>query len=306
MIPERKLRERVVVLKQQLAIYEEILNNNEDAGFERPLGQTSYTDEEIEFLKKNKDMDMKELILAFNALFGTDYSEDSRELYNFMDRQGIIYVDRRNPDTTNQIRREKLGTQGHDRIKFVRAYQNLEIKELKELFNKKFGTNFNDGYFHNIKSRIRNNKVAKSGRISMAKVDNKEEKVKLMKELIQKGLSLREISKKIGVSNITIGNWKKEYLPESVKSYKVRRKYTHDYPKFNTREEFIAVLKKYYLGTKEEKDEITKIYNNKSWQIISNSVRKTRNKFNIQPDEVGLTNFPKDVREYNNVQYLKI
>jgi hypothetical protein len=56
----------------------------------RPLGSYKYSNEEINFLKANKETPMKELIKKFNEKFNKNFNSDTRALYNMMQRQNII------------------------------------------------------------------------------------------------------------------------------------------------------------------------------------------------------------------------
>lgn len=95
MMSEKQLREKVNYLKRELAIYEEILNTKKDGSMGRPKGSVKYTDEQVAFLRKNKDVLMKELILMFNLEFKTNYPPQTRALYNFMCREGILEYEER-------------------------------------------------------------------------------------------------------------------------------------------------------------------------------------------------------------------
>ena len=92
---EKQLREKVNHLKRELAICEEILNTKRDGSMGRPKGSILYTEEQVKFLKEHKDMPMKNLILLFNLQFKKNYSQNTRALYNFMCREGIIEYEKR-------------------------------------------------------------------------------------------------------------------------------------------------------------------------------------------------------------------
>ena len=92
MISEGQLKRIIRELELKLESYREILETKKDAGFGRPVGSIKYTEEQIKFLEDNKDNPMPLLILEFNERFGTKFKPDSRALYNFMMRQGIIEV----------------------------------------------------------------------------------------------------------------------------------------------------------------------------------------------------------------------
>ena len=78
------------MLKKELEILEEILNGDRKSNIGRPCGTFKYSDAQHKFLKENKDKDQKELIGMFNEKFKTQFSLESRALYNFMIRSGII------------------------------------------------------------------------------------------------------------------------------------------------------------------------------------------------------------------------
>ena len=86
---EKQLKERINRLKDEIRILESVLARE---GFGRPKGSIKYSPEKINFLTENKDKHMREITLLFNEKFKTDYPEDTRALYNFMERQGIIQV----------------------------------------------------------------------------------------------------------------------------------------------------------------------------------------------------------------------
>lgn len=91
---EKQIKERINKLQFEIRILEKVLGTERE-GFGRPKGSLKYTPEQIDFLEKNKDIPMEELIEMFNEKFGTGYPIDSRALYNFMDRQGIILPQRK-------------------------------------------------------------------------------------------------------------------------------------------------------------------------------------------------------------------
>lgn len=86
---KKAIKERIYILKTEIRILDEVLNQ-EVSGFGRPRGSLKYTDEQITFLKLNKNQKNTDLIKMFNEKFNTNYKSDSRSLYNFMERQGII------------------------------------------------------------------------------------------------------------------------------------------------------------------------------------------------------------------------
>ncbi len=89
MMSERQIKERIFMLASELRILEEVLNCKVSDKMGRPLGSYKYSDEQIKFLTERKNMQMKELIKEFNKKFETSFSDDSRALYNFMERSGI-------------------------------------------------------------------------------------------------------------------------------------------------------------------------------------------------------------------------
>jgi hypothetical protein len=86
---EKQVKERISELKKEISILEGVLNNKRE-GFGRPKGSLKYSKEEELFLKENKYKPMKEIVVMFNKKFGKSYKKDTRALYNFMSRQGII------------------------------------------------------------------------------------------------------------------------------------------------------------------------------------------------------------------------
>lgn len=90
MMNERQIRERIYRLKEEVRILKEVLNTGGDSKFGRPIGSYKYPDEQSDFLRKNRDAPMNELIKMFNEKFNTNFASNSRTLYNFMQRSGII------------------------------------------------------------------------------------------------------------------------------------------------------------------------------------------------------------------------
>ena len=90
MMSEKQIKERIIQLKKEIEIFEQVLNTKRE-GFGRPKGSIKYTIEQENFLKENKDIPMKELIKLYNEKFKTNLKKDTRALYNFMERQGIIF-----------------------------------------------------------------------------------------------------------------------------------------------------------------------------------------------------------------------
>lgn len=87
MMNKRQLVEKINQLKKELLIYEEILNTPPD-GFGRPRG-TTYTQEQLAFLKANASLKDSEIITNYNNKFGTNIQKTSRQLYNLMQREGL-------------------------------------------------------------------------------------------------------------------------------------------------------------------------------------------------------------------------
>jgi len=90
MMSEKQLRERIYLLEKEIRFIDEILNVNNPDDMGRPKGSIKYTPEQVKFLIENKQMHMKNLIPFYNRTFGTDLKPDSRALYNFMCREGIL------------------------------------------------------------------------------------------------------------------------------------------------------------------------------------------------------------------------
>lgn len=89
MMSEKQVKERIYKLKEELRILEEVLETKRE-GFGRPKGSLKFSSEQIKFLHDYREEDMKKLVKLFNAKFGTNYPINSRALYNFMERTGII------------------------------------------------------------------------------------------------------------------------------------------------------------------------------------------------------------------------
>lgn len=99
----------------------------------RPLGSIEYTKEQIDFLEKNKDSNMDRLRMNFNDEFGTKIPKGSRQLYNILDRQGMIKpVKRKYP--TNQ---KELTSEPRKQGKQVSKEEKEQlIKDTIELYKK--------------------------------------------------------------------------------------------------------------------------------------------------------------------------
>ncbi len=91
MLNEKQIKERIYELKKEIGILYYIINGNNDNNLGRPRGSIQYTQEQMNFLKEceQNNLDDKEIINLFNLKFGTDFKEDSRALYNLMNREGI-------------------------------------------------------------------------------------------------------------------------------------------------------------------------------------------------------------------------
>jgi hypothetical protein len=86
---EKQIKERINELKRNIQILEEVMNSKRE-GIGRPKGSLKYTIEQENFLRENKDVPMKKLVNMFNKKFNTNYSIETRALYNFMDREGFL------------------------------------------------------------------------------------------------------------------------------------------------------------------------------------------------------------------------
>ena len=58
----------------------------------RPLGSTKYSEEQDSFLREciKEKIPYRKITQEFNKQFGTNVKADSRQLYNYMERNGII------------------------------------------------------------------------------------------------------------------------------------------------------------------------------------------------------------------------
>lgn len=89
-----QIERRISNLKREIEVLELILApTNPKMG--RPKGSLKYTPEQIKFIKENKDIPMKELVMKFNGKFKTNYTPYTRAIYNFMLRKGIMEIGRR-------------------------------------------------------------------------------------------------------------------------------------------------------------------------------------------------------------------
>jgi len=84
-------------LKKEIEVLEKVLFLPSDKKMGRPRGSIAYSDEQIKFLKKcaKKNLEQKAIVNEFNKEFGTRFPINSRALYNFMDRQGMITIEKR-------------------------------------------------------------------------------------------------------------------------------------------------------------------------------------------------------------------
>jgi len=87
---KKEIEKRIENLKKKTASYEEVLLTQTDNKMGRPVGSSKYTSEQTEFLKQNKNVPIKDLIVLFNKKFNLNLPLDTRILYNFMFRAGII------------------------------------------------------------------------------------------------------------------------------------------------------------------------------------------------------------------------
>lgn len=87
---EKQLKEKIYKLENKLITLKEVLETPKNGKFGRPKGSTIYSDEKIKFLKEHKNTSMTTLIELFNEEFNTNFPKNSRALYNFMDRQGML------------------------------------------------------------------------------------------------------------------------------------------------------------------------------------------------------------------------
>ncbi len=90
MMNERQIKDKIYQLETELKILKEILKTETNIKFGRPIGSIKYPDEQVIFLQENKDMYMKDLIQEYNQKFNADLPKNSRALYNFMQRVGIL------------------------------------------------------------------------------------------------------------------------------------------------------------------------------------------------------------------------
>ncbi len=89
MMNKKQIERRISELKKEIEILEGILiPTNLKMG--RPKGSLKYTPEQIKFIEENKDILMKELVIKFNEEFKTNYTPNTRAIYNFMLREGIL------------------------------------------------------------------------------------------------------------------------------------------------------------------------------------------------------------------------
>jgi hypothetical protein len=91
MMNERQLKDKIKELERDLAIFKSILETPGDSRNGRPLGSTKYSPDRLVYLEEceMKGLSDKEIIDGFNAKFGTTIPNNSRQLYNLMQRKGI-------------------------------------------------------------------------------------------------------------------------------------------------------------------------------------------------------------------------
>jgi len=132
MMNERQIKEKINRLKEEVKILEQVVNTKSDSAFGRPIGSNIYSDEQTKFLEENKEIAMGKLVEMFNEKFNTNFKADSRALYNFMYRMGIIkpkferIYSPRKPTTIDKIEQNK------------KQMMNEKIKEEKRKKNKKW------------------------------------------------------------------------------------------------------------------------------------------------------------------------
>lgn len=104
MMNEKQLREKINNIKREIEICEELLNQQPLIdGFEKlPFGR-KYSEEQILFLKENKNIPRKNLIIMFNHRFNTDIPLGSSALYNCMVREGILELGKNRGERLKKI-----------------------------------------------------------------------------------------------------------------------------------------------------------------------------------------------------------
>lgn len=95
---EKQIKERIYQLKEEIRILESVVKTDNDGSMGRPKGSIKYNKEQIIFLTDNRDTPMPELVKLFNKQFGTKLHPETRALYNFMCRMGIITATARRPN----------------------------------------------------------------------------------------------------------------------------------------------------------------------------------------------------------------
>lgn len=103
MMTENQIRERIENLKKELEVLENVLITEAKSRMGRPLRSYLYSEKQIEFLHENRELPMKELIKKYNKTFNTELSLDSRAIYNFMIRTGIIEPEYRRTSYAPQL-----------------------------------------------------------------------------------------------------------------------------------------------------------------------------------------------------------
>lgn len=235
---------------------------------------------------------IKELLIELNTL---------REVINYENKLNEVEEEKDN---------EEIGESYQDKkIKFMRAYQNLPIRDLTKLYNQTFHTNYNqktDGYLDGLRKRALNsvqttNPVDKRKYNSRGVHSTNKEKFEKFKELLKQEPPLNNIQmgKELGVSSMTVSSWKNKALgkkPQPIlrtsKSHRVDKSKIPEYVKI------------YFLGTNEEKSNLMKELNNITWSNLGKKVSKW--KLKINPQSIGLSKFPTNSREYLNIKYLQL
>ena len=87
---KNQIQEKINQLEAEAKILRDVLSTPNYSKIGRPANKFKYTEPQVVFLKENKDLPMKDLIQKYNEEFKVDLPKDSRALYNFMERLGII------------------------------------------------------------------------------------------------------------------------------------------------------------------------------------------------------------------------
>lgn len=127
---ERQIKERIKHLKKEIEVLQNVLNYDIPSVDGRPKGSTSYTDRQMRFMEDHRDLPMKRLVKAYNHEFKTNIPEESRALYNFMIRNGIIKVsnERENYKVSPESRKKAAETRRKNTLKKI----GLEVEDDSE------------------------------------------------------------------------------------------------------------------------------------------------------------------------------